>query len=53
MKWRFSYTNIDGRKGNFKVIAPNKIDAIKKGMDRAKRDGETITRWDCTLIQSA
>lgn len=50
MKWQFSYSKLDGRKGNFKISATSKIEAIKKGMDRAKKDGETVTKWDCKAV---
>lgn len=50
-KWNFSYSKLDGRRGHFKVTAGNKIEAIKTGMERAKKDGETITKWDCKLMK--
>lgn len=49
MKWNFSYCKLDGKRGHFKVTARSKVEAIKKGMERAKKDGETVTKWNCEL----
>lgn len=53
-KWQFSYTLLDGRRGQFKVSASSKTEAISKGIDRTKNHGscETIIRWDCRLVQA-
>lgn len=51
-KFAFTYSKLDGRKGNFKITASSKIEAIKKGMDRAKKDGETVTQWDCRIVSA-
>lgn len=51
-KWTFTATD-NGRKHQvIKVTASNKVEAIKKGFDRAKAKaaGDIIT-WDCKLIQ--
>lgn len=51
-KWIFTYSRLDGYKGHIKVTASNKIDAIKKGMEHARKAGEQITGWDCKLIKA-
>ena len=51
-KWQFSYSRLDGYKGHIKISASSKIEAIKKGMEHARKSGEQITKFDCKLAQA-
>ena len=53
-KWTFVYSRADGKQGHVRVTASSKPEAIKKGMEHAKRHAnvETVTRWDCKLAQA-
>lgn len=52
-KWYFKACDNGGKKQVFVVVAASKIDAIRKGMDRARKNaaGDIIT-WDCKLKQA-
>lgn len=52
-KWQFSYSTSDGKRGHLKVTANSKIDAIKKGMEHARKHaaGASIN-FDCKLAQA-
>lgn len=50
-KWQFFAQDNGGKRQNFKVSAGSKQEAIKKGMDRARRNAAgDITDWECHLI---
>ena len=53
--WRYSTTDINGKRYTFKVKASSKPEAIKAGRDlaRAKAPGGYLSGgWDCTLIKA-
>ena len=50
-KWTFSAHDNGGKHQVCTVKAANKTDAIKKGMDRAKKHAAgDIISWDCRLV---
>lgn len=53
-KWQFSYTRADGKRGHIKIAASSKVEAIRKGMEHARKhaDGETIVSFVCALAQA-
>lgn len=54
-KWVFSYKRSDDMRGHIKVTAPNKIDAIKKGMEHARKCANlnvSIVKFDCRLTSA-
>lgn len=50
-KWSFSAQDNSGKKQVFTVTASNKLEAIKKGVERAKKNakGDLCPSWTCTL----
>ena len=53
-KWSFNCIDNGGKKQFFTVSAPDKITAIKKGMERAKKhaSGDISPTWTCKLIKA-
>ena len=54
-KWNFGYITSDGKRGHVKITAANKLDAIRKGMDHARKHthaAETVKSWTCTMAQA-
>lgn len=49
-KWTFTAHDNGGKKQCFTVKANDKTSAIKKGMEKAKKNAAgDITSWDCKL----
>lgn len=51
-KWRFRCMDNSGKCQGFIVYAKNKPDAIRKGLNRAKRFamGDILPNWRCNLL---
>ena len=48
-KWYFVANLLDGKKVKKIIVASNKIDAIRRGIEFAKRYNESIVSWTCGL----
>ena len=49
-KWTFTTLDNSNKRQTFTVTAPSKADAIKRGIDRAKRTAAgDITRLTCSI----
>ena len=53
-KWQFYATDTGGGRHNFKITAPDKETAIKKGMEKAAKNakGDINPTWECKLIRN-
>lgn len=52
-KWFFTYSTPDGKRGHTRITAASKPEAIRKGIDHARKhaNGEPI-QWNCKLSQA-
>lgn len=52
--WQFTARDNGGKYQTFKVKAPDKTEAIRKGFERAKKHaaGDIGFGWDCRLVSA-
>lgn len=50
--WHFICHDNSGKKQSFRIVAGDKDEAIRKGMERARKNakGDICPNWSCRLI---